>query len=772
MKGISGLVFPRMRVVAMAVAMGCAMVAGTGSVSAAEPSAAIQGLIDKASTQGSLRVIVMLAVNTQLESFLSAPQVDDQRKQISDAQDKVISALETAPSRAVSSMQGLKRFDITPGFAVSVTADDIQLLQANPLVADIVEDIAVPPTLMDSIPLVGGSPTTGFSGYKGAGWAVAILDSGVQKTHPFMDSKVISEACYSSTTSQSTSVCPGGASSSTASGSGVNCTGASGCDHGTHVAGIVAGRSSTMSGVARDASIIAVQVFSKFSSTTDCGSNAPCVLTWNSDQIKGLERVYALRSTHNIAAVNMSLGGGNYTSNCDSDSRKPIIDQLKAAGIATVIASGNNGYTNAVGAPSCISTAVTVGSTTKSDVVASYSNSATLVDLLAPGSSIYSSIPTNSYASFNGTSMATPHVAGAFAVLKSVKPTATVDQIESALKSTGTSVLDTRNNISKPRIQVAAAVAALVPVTPKKPKGDFNGDGKSDILWRHAGNGQNWMWLMNGASQSAIVNFNNVADLGWKVAAKGDFDGDGKADIFWRKTSTGESWVYLMNGTSIKAHGDLSNVSSEFVVAGTGDLDGDSYDDIVWRSTISGDTYVWYMTPNGNAKPNVRIIKLFNESTDWQIHAVADFNGDGKADLFWRKPSTNHTYIDLMNGSSIASGAFMQAVSSTKYVVAGTGDLNGDGKEDIVWRDQTNGENYVWLMNGINSPSVQLINTVADQAWKIEEIGDYNGNGKADLFWRKSTSTGENWIYLMNGSSITSSTSVAPTVHIDYKVVP
>ncbi len=141
-------------------------------------------------------------------------------------------------------------------------------------------------------------------------------------------------------------------------------------------------------------------------------------------------------------------------------------------GIATVISSGNNGYPDSTGAPGCISTAVTVGATTKGDVVATYSNSASFVDVLAPGSSINSSIPGGGFDSWNGTSMAAPHVAGAFAVLRQAYPTLTVDQIEDALKSTGLPVSDSPRGaaaplaITKPRIRVKEAFDALAAVTP------------------------------------------------------------------------------------------------------------------------------------------------------------------------------------------------------------------------------------------------------------------------------------------------------------------
>jgi hypothetical protein len=188
-------------------------------------------------------------------------------------------------------------------------------------------------------------------------------------------------------------------------------------------------------------------------------------MSYPSDQISALYRVYNLRNDYKISSVNLSLGADSYTTNCDVDANytaeKAAIDTLRSVGIATVIASGNDGTTNAISGPACISSAISVGATNKSDVVASYSNSASILNLLAPGSTIYSSLPGGSYGYLSGTSMATPHVAGAWAVIKSAKPTASVTEVLNTFISTGKNITDVRNNIIKPRIQLAAAVNAI-----------------------------------------------------------------------------------------------------------------------------------------------------------------------------------------------------------------------------------------------------------------------------------------------------------------------
>ena len=411
-------------------------------------------LLEKAEREGSVRVIVGLRASFVPEGRLSRPDVANQRAEIESAQAGLQRDLQG------TGYQTLREYDTIPFVALEQSPQALQAAQRSPHVSDIVEDRPVPPALAESVPKVQ-APTMWNSGYTGAGQTVAVLDTGVDKAHPFLSGKVVEEACYSGNSN-----CPNGSMTQTGVGSGVHCTYAPlGCRHGTHVAGIAAGKGTNFSGVAKGASLMAVQVFSRFTGAncSEAGED-PCTLTYTSDQIAGLERVYDLRSTRSFSSVNMSLGGGRYYSNCDTDPRKAIIDNLRSVRIPTVISSMNNSYTDSMGAPACISSAVSVGSTTKSDAISSFSNSASFLSLLAPGTSIYSSVPGGGYAYMNGTSMAAPHVAGAWALLKQKTPSASVDSVLSALKQTGTPVKDTRvaGGVTKPRINIADAAGVSI----------------------------------------------------------------------------------------------------------------------------------------------------------------------------------------------------------------------------------------------------------------------------------------------------------------------
>ncbi len=463
-----------------------------------------QALLDKAQTNGTVMVIVGLSSPFQADATISAVENEKvEMAAVQSAQDAFLNRLSTF------SVTQVKRFEYIPFIALEVDQTALTELLNDPNVTSVEEDIPVPPTLNQSIPLINADDVHS-AGYNGTGVTVAILDTGVRKTHQMVDSgKVVSEACYSTNYTHTnfyvTSTCPSGATSSTATNSGLNCATSwtSSCSHGTHVAGIAAGTGGNSTyasrGVAPNAKVIAVQVFSKFQNRVPKASGgkcngstgARCVLSYTSDQAKGLERVYALRNSYLIAAANMSIGGGQYSSFCDSDSRKAVIDKLRSAGIATVISSGNSSYNGSVGAPACISSAVTVGATLDtSNTVSSYSNHASMVDMMAPGSSIYSATATStsSYANWNGTSMAAPHVTGAFALLRSKNGSLSVNSIESALESTGVNV--TRSGVTKPRINVLAASNG-VSVGPKL---GFTWD-HIRYVYHSIGNSRTWGYL-------------------------------------------------------------------------------------------------------------------------------------------------------------------------------------------------------------------------------------------------------------------------------------
>ena len=416
---------------------------------AADTPGPAPGLLRKAEREGAVRVIVGLRTDFTPEGRLSRAQTENQREAIQSATEGLQKEL------SGTGYQTMREFETVPYIALKLSPDALRAVQNSPRTTTIQEDALEPATLAESVPKVQ-APTMWANNFTGAGETIAVLDTGVDRFHPFLGGRVVEEACYSEGSN-----CPNGQKTQTGAGSAAPCTyDPQGCRHGTHVAGIAAGHDSDFSGVAPNAKIMAVQVFSK-STGADCknAGSDPCALSRRSDQIKGMERVYLLRNNYDFAAVNISIGGGGYSDYCDSDDRKAPIDNLKSVGIATVISAGNNGSRDSVTAPACISSAVTVGNTTKQDVVAFDSNMSPMVDLLAPGSNILSSVPGGGFDFLSGTSMAAPHVAGAWALLEERDPDQNVLSNLFHLQLRSTPITDTRSGgmVTSYRINIAEA---------------------------------------------------------------------------------------------------------------------------------------------------------------------------------------------------------------------------------------------------------------------------------------------------------------------------
>lgn len=474
----------------------------------AAPVADWAALEATANRDGTVAVIVSLRSTAKPPHALSGPELAAQRAAIAHTRAAVFSEL---PEKG---LRNLKTMDDMPIIAFHADAAQLAKLRVSKHVASVVEDRAIElelpggdvrpsagsgtpadqaPALGPGDPSVSGTSSNGSAtqlrawwdyyrmgvdksraaGYIGTGQTVAILDTGVDRSHAWLSGRVINEACFATRAiGQTGGDCPNGTWRQYGTGAAAPCTYAWACAHGTHVAHTAAGQH----GVAPGARIIAIQVFHR-------GPTGQPTY-WESDLVWAMYHVYSLRSTYRIASVNMSLGGARYTGYCDNigqdgsvagTSLTGYVNALKSVGIMTVISSGNDNSSTQVRHPACISNVVSVGNTTldTSGYDAVYgnvtggSNSNATLDLLAPGTDICSAVPTwldndgtkdGVACGYIGTSMAAPHVAGAAAVLRAARPSATVDQLVTSMRLSGPAVYDSRNGVSRVRINVYVAL--------------------------------------------------------------------------------------------------------------------------------------------------------------------------------------------------------------------------------------------------------------------------------------------------------------------------
>jgi Ca2+-binding RTX toxin-like protein len=281
---------------------------------------------------------------------------------------------------------------------------------------------------------------------------------------------------------------------------------------------------------------------------------------------------------------------------------------------------------------------------------------------------------------------------------------------------------------------------------------DFDGDGRSDLVWHNAATGENAVWYGGEAGSGSLT---QVTDTNWKIEGIAEFTGDGIADVLWRNQATGEvvGWV---NGNSADSHalGTLSDASWQ--VGGAGDFDGDGQADLLWHNINSGANAVWL---HGDSTDNRELVTVTD--THWQVAGVGDFNGDHQADILWHNGATGANVI--WRGGDAGQSQAVAAISDLNWHAAGIGDFNGDGVDDILWRNTATGDNAIW--RGADVAQGQAVTPVSDTHYEVGAVGDYNGDGIGDILWRN-TATGDNVIW--QGADPAHSQSVATVASADW----
>ncbi|MBI2953137.1 MAG: S8 family serine peptidase [Chloroflexi bacterium] len=356
------------------------------------------------------------------------------------------------------------------GVAVTLPISKLSSLSRMPGVKAISLAQRFSPMLDQSVPLIAAPALWGRLGgpsNAGLGQKIAIIDTGIDQTHPFLWDPSLAftsptgfdpgDTNYTSNKVIVAKAYPP---------PGISFTPYAAQGHGTHVAGIAAGIDGyvtggvTLSGVAPKAFLMSYNVF------------GPYYEADSAQIIQAIEDAVA----DGADVVNLSLGGPA-TSLADD----PLVTAVRnaiSAGVVFAIAAGNQGAVGTINSPGVTPEAITVGATTKADEMAYFSSRGPSVDLsikpdlVAPGMSIYSSVPHGYFAFKNGTSMATPHVAGAAALLRQLHPDWTPAQVKSALVNTSVfTTTATLNNASvmdrgAGRIDLAAAASPGLTIDP------------------------------------------------------------------------------------------------------------------------------------------------------------------------------------------------------------------------------------------------------------------------------------------------------------------
>lgn len=250
---------------------------------------------------------------------------------------------------------------------------------------------------------------------------------------------------------------------------------------------------------------------------------------------------------------------------------------------------------------------------------------------------------------------------------------------------------------------------------PAPARADFNGDGRTDIVWRNQSSNRLVVWLMDGLNRVSgdFITAGGApvsADPGSFVAGTADFDHDGDADLLFQNVATGALEYWYLDGlarSGVRTRPGQSDLG--WRVAGTADFDLDGRPDLLWRHETTGRMEVWFMddrTVLGTAAIDPAFVPTLTDPTQpdlsWRVAGLGDFDGDGHVDLAFRHSGSHRLVYWLLDGVKRTSGGYFdpdRPVDHEGWPLAGVWDVDQDGIADLVFRNTTSGALVTWFMD-------------------------------------------------------------------------
>ncbi|MBD2583159.1 Ig-like domain-containing protein, partial [Planktothricoides raciborskii] len=564
--------------------------------------------------------------------------------------------------------------------------------------------------------------------------------------------------------------------------------------HGTHVAGTIAGKGNNgvgVTGVAWNAKIMPL----KFLNDSGSGSTSNAILAINYATAKG------------VKLTNNSWGGGGYS--------QALYDAINTAGQqgALFIAAAGNSSQNTDTTPAYpasydLANIISVASTTRTDGLSWFSNyGATTVDLGAPGSDIYSAWPNSTYNTISGTSMASPHVTGAAALLWSQNPTWTAQQVKNSLMSTGDSISALNGKtVSGKRLNIYNALAPA-DTTPPTASSFTPADNATGVA----------------VGANLVVNFSEAIQKGsGNIVIKKVSDNSVVETIAVTNSNVTVSGSQL----TINPTNDLAQGTDYYVEIANGaikDIAGNNYAGITGNSTWNFQT----VAPTDTTPPTVSSFSPADNATGVAVGAnlVVNFSEaiqKGSGNIVIKKVSDNSVvetiavtnsnvtvsgsqltinptndlaqgtdyYVEIANGAikdiagnnyagitgnstwnftttSQSSGSFTEDTSislpGVYYSSVAWADYSGDGKQDFLLTGYSNSGRISKLYKNTGSgfsedTTISLPGVDGSVAW-----ADYNGDGKQDFLLTGYSSSGGriSKLYKNTGSGFSEDTTVS-----------